>query len=64
VIFVYCNACDRSAPLDRSKVPVGMTIPQLIQALRCSSCGERSAEIRIVYTGAGGFTYASTTPSE
>jgi len=37
-IFVYCDACDRSAPLDRSRVPHGMTIPHIIQVLRCSSC--------------------------
>jgi hypothetical protein len=56
-IVVYCDACDRSALLDRAKVPEGMTVEQIRKALRCSSCGSRSAEIRIVYTGAGGFEY-------
>jgi hypothetical protein len=60
--FVFCDACDRSAPLDRSTVPEDMTVQQLITALRCSSCGSREAEIRIVYTG-GGFAYDSMPPA-
>ena len=58
-----CDACGHQSPLDRAKVPDGMTIPQLIQALRCSSCGSRETSIRIVYTGAGGFAYGGTPPA-
>ena len=47
-ILIFCDACDRSAPLDRSKVPDGMTVQQLIRALRCSSCSSRETSIRIV----------------
>jgi hypothetical protein len=41
-----------------------MTIEQMRKALRCSSCGSRETSIRIVYTAAGGFTYASTPPAD
>jgi len=61
-IFVYCDACDHSGPLDRAKAPTGMTIQHLIKALRCSRCGSREALIRIVYTGAGGFAYGDKDP--
>jgi hypothetical protein len=61
-VFVYCDACDRSGPLDRAKVPTGMTIQHLIKALRCSRCGPCEASIRIVYTGAGGFAYGGKHP--
>ena len=61
-IFVYCNACDRSGPLDRATAPTGMTIQHLIKALRCSRCGSREASIRVVYTGADGFAYADKDP--
>jgi len=61
-IFVYCDACDRSGPLDRAKAPTGMTIRHLIKVLRCSRCGSREASIRIVYTGAGGFAYGDKDP--
>ena len=61
-IFVYCDTCDRSGPLDRMKVPTGMTIQHLIKALRCSRCASRAASIRIVYTGTGGFVYGGKYP--
>jgi hypothetical protein len=61
-IFVYCNAYDRSGPLDRAKAPTGMTIQHLIKAHRCSRCGSREASIRIVYTGAGGFAFGGKHP--
>jgi hypothetical protein len=61
-IFVYCDACDPSGPLDRTKVPTGMTIQHLIKALRRSRCASRGASIRIVYTGTGGFVYGGKHP--
>ncbi len=57
-ILVFCDVCDRSVPLDRTKVPDGLTVQELVKKLRCSSCGSRKASIRIVYTGAGGFRYS------
>jgi len=56
-ILVFCDACEHRSPLDRSKVPDGMSVQNLVQVLRCSACGARKASIRIVYTGAGGFEY-------
>ena len=54
-ILVFCDACGHSSPLDRSKVPDGRTVQELVQLLRCGTCGSREASIRILYTGAGGF---------
>jgi len=54
-ILVFCDACGRSAPLDRSKVPAGTGLQTLPSILRCSSCGSRDASMRIIYTGAGGY---------
>ena len=63
-IFVFCDSCDRSSLLNRATVPDGMTVQELVKALRCSSCGSHSASIRIVYTGAGGFHYGGMTTAE
>jgi len=52
---VFCDACGHRSPLDRAKVPDGTTIQELVRRLRCGACGARTASIRIVYTGAGGF---------
>ena len=54
-ILVFCDACGRSAPLDRSKVPAGTGVQTLPSMLRCSSCGSRDASMRIIYTDAGGY---------
>lgn len=62
-IVVYCDACEHSGPLDRAKVPEGMTVQQIVKALCCSRCGSRETSIRIVYTGAGGFEYGGTSPN-
>jgi hypothetical protein len=62
-ILVFCDACDRSAPLDRTKVPDDMTVQDLVRVLRCAACGSRKASIRIVYTGAGGFHHGGMSPS-
>lgn len=55
IILVFCDACDHTSQLERSKVPDGMTVEELRRALRCSACGSRKASIRIIYTGAGSF---------
>jgi hypothetical protein len=54
-ILVFCDACEHRAPLDRAKVPAGVTVQELRGRLRCSRCGSRKTSLRIVYTGAGGF---------
>ena len=56
-ILAFCDACHHSAPLERDRLPPGMTVKALRDRLRCSACGQRHASIRIVYTGAGGFQY-------
>jgi len=60
--LVFCDACGHRSPLDRSKVPDGRTVQELVQLLRCSICGAREASFRIVYTGAGGFEYGGKRP--
>jgi hypothetical protein len=54
-LLAFCEACGHSAPLDRARVPASLRADALPARLRCTQCGARSATIRIVYTGAGGF---------
>lgn len=56
-LFAFCDVCGRSAPIDRAKIPPGLTIPELPVRLRCTNCGGRSCAIRIVYMGAGGYRH-------
>ena len=56
-ILAFCDACDHQAPVDRTGLPLGVTIQGLRSRLRCSACGHRGCSIRIAYTGAGGFRY-------
>jgi hypothetical protein len=55
-LFAFCDACGHSAPIDRARIPA--TIPGLPARLRCTACGGRSCSIRIVYTGAGGYSHS------
>ena len=54
-IIAFCEACGHSAAVDRSRLPPSLSTQSLASHLRCRECGVRSATIRIVYTGAGGF---------
>jgi hypothetical protein len=56
-IMTFCESCGHQGPLDRAKVPPGVTVQQLPALLRCSKCGAKAGSIRIVYTGAGGFAH-------
>ena len=47
-ILAFCDACHRSAPLDRDRLPPGMTVKALRDRLRCLACGQRHASIRTV----------------
>jgi hypothetical protein len=62
-ILVFCDACNRNVPLDRSTIPDDLTIQGLVEVLRCSSCGSRETSIRIVCTGSGGFHYGADAPA-
>lgn len=57
-IRLFCDACDHQADLDRTKVPEKMTVQQLPQHLLCTECGGTECSIRIIYTGAGGFSHS------
>jgi len=54
-ILAFCDACGHHAPVDRTRVAAGMTLPQVRSQLRCSVCTGRACSIRILYTAAGGF---------
>jgi len=57
-LIAFCDTCGHSAPIDRARIPPGLTIPGLPARLRCTACGGRSCSIRIVYTGAGGYSHS------
>ena len=57
-IRLFCDACGHQADLDRSRVPEGLTVPELTKRLRCSACGSRECSIRIIFAGAGGFSHS------
>jgi hypothetical protein len=42
-IVAFCDDCEHRAPLDREKVPAGVTIQEFPGRLRCSRCGSREA---------------------
>jgi hypothetical protein len=54
-IFGFCANCDHNAPIPRYDEEI--EIPTLIERLSCSQCGSGDCSIRIVFTGAGGFSY-------
>ena len=56
-LIAFCDACGHSAPIDRGRIPPGLTIPELPARLRCAACGGRACSLRIVYTGAGGYRH-------
>lgn len=56
-IVAFCDDCGHTAALDRSRVPAELTIPELRSRLRCRICCSRRISIRIVFTGAGGYSY-------
>jgi len=51
-LIAFCDDCGHSAPIDRVRIPPGLTIPELPARLRCTACGGRACSMRIVYTGA------------
>jgi hypothetical protein len=57
-IRLFCDACGHQADLDTTKTAEGVTVQQLTKRLRCTSCGSRECSIRIIYTGAGGFSHS------
>ena len=54
-IRVFCTHCDHQAWLNRSALPETLLVRRVTERLRCTVCGSRGAEIRIVYRGAGDF---------
>jgi hypothetical protein len=58
-IFVWCDACGHSGTFDRAQASEKIRMQTLHDNLRCSACGSRHVSIRIAYTGAGGFHYAT-----
>ena len=60
-LYCFCAAnCERSVVVDHQKVlweQEDMTIPYFRKKVRCSECGTRTEDIRIVYVGETGFGY-------
>ena len=56
-IIAYCQECRHSATLDMEQLQPELAIPELRRRLRCTECGARGAEIRIVYVAAGGYKH-------
>jgi len=54
-IRAFCTACDHQAWLDRAALPETLLVRRVTERLRCTVCGSKGAEIRIVYRGAGDF---------
>ena len=48
-LIAFCDACGHSAPIDRGRIPPGLTNPELPARLRCTACGGRTCSMRIVY---------------
>ena len=61
-VLAFCGTCGHQAPLDRARVPAGVSVQRLRGRLRCSACGSHETQIRILYTGAGGFRYRPEEP--
>ena len=57
-IRLFCDACGHQADLDREKVPGDTLIADLTERLCCTACGSRECSIRIIYSGAGGFSHS------
>lgn len=57
MVLAFWGACGRQAPLDRARVPASVSVSEVCRRLRCSACGSRRTDLRILYAGAGGFRY-------
>ena len=59
-LYAVCHRCERMEEVDRKSI-VGnqgdMTIAYFRTKIRCSECGTRTEDIRIVYVGTTGFGY-------
>ncbi|MGA7979798.1 MAG: hypothetical protein WCA32_06165 [Chromatiaceae bacterium] len=62
-ILAFCDTCGHRGPLDRTKVPVGLCVQEILGKLPCSARGSREASMRIVYTGSGSFHYGIRRPT-
>jgi hypothetical protein len=56
-IIAHCR-CGHSGRVDRSGLPADLSTSVMEGLLRCSKCGARAAEIRILWTAAGGYAHA------
>jgi hypothetical protein len=50
-ILAFCDTCGHQAPLDRTRVPAGVTVQALRMRLRCSACGSHATSLRPLYRG-------------
>ena len=50
-VYAVCIHCARMEPVDLNKVDPQTTVDALRRRLKCSGCGVRREDIRIVYVG-------------
>ena len=54
-ILAFCEACGHQATVNWDSFPEDQIVQDLAKRLRCSSCGARECNIRIVFSGARGY---------
>jgi RNase P subunit RPR2 len=57
-ILAFCLQCGHTSKVNPLNVDAALTIPQLIRRLKCHHCNSKDIEIRITYTGAGGYSHS------
>ena len=67
-ISIECRTCNHSVLKSveefLQKVPNDMTIARVKKAARCSMCGRKTVEVRIVYVGNSALAIPAGTPSK
>jgi hypothetical protein len=56
-ILAFCESCGHQGAVDRAAFPEAQIVQDLPGRLRCSACGARECNFRIVFTGAGGYRH-------
>ena len=67
-LSIECRTCEHSVlkPIEEilQSVPNDMTLARLKKAARCTMCGRKTVEVRIVYVGNSALAVPAGTPSK
>lgn len=67
-LSIECRTCEHSVltPIEEflQKVPNDMTVERVKKAARCSMCGRKTVEVRIVYVGNSALAIPAGIPSK